>query len=101
MLFRSEVGDKYHVSGLKELARFKFELACAKFWDDEMFAEAAAHAFSTTPEKDQGLRRIVCKTISEHMGLLKREGVAGLLRECNGVAFGLLMEKAEKCGWLN
>lgn len=61
-----EVGDKYQVSGLKALA---------KFWDDELFAEAAVHAFSTTAEEDHGLRRIVCETISEHMGLVKKEGV--------------------------
>jgi hypothetical protein len=96
-----EIGDKYQVSGLKELSKFKFELACAKFWDDGMFAEAAHHAFSTTPEDDKGLRRIVCKTISDHMGLLKKGDVVGLMTEFNGLAFGLLMEKAEKNGWLN
>lgn len=96
-----EIGDKYHVSGLKELSKFKFELACAKFWDDFMFAEAANHAFSTTPDDDKGLRSIVCKTISDHMGLLKKAEVEALMTEFNGLAFGLLMEKAEKNGWLN
>ncbi|OAL00979.1 hypothetical protein IQ06DRAFT_304687 [Phaeosphaeriaceae sp. SRC1lsM3a] len=96
-----EIGDKYQISGLKELSKFKFELACAKFWDDQVFAEAANHAFATTPEDDKGLRRIVCKTISEHMGLLKKKDVAALMTEYNDLAFGLLMEKAEKCGWLN
>jgi hypothetical protein len=96
-----EIGDKYHVSGLKELSKFKFELACAKFWDDDAFAAAAGHAFSTTPEEDKGLRTIVCRTISEHMGLLKKREVGMLMEEVNGLAFGLLMEKAEKNGWLN
>jgi hypothetical protein len=96
-----EIGDKYQVSGLKDLAKFKFELACAKFWNDGVFAEAAGHAFATTPEDDKGLRRIVCKTISEHMGLLKKKDVGALLMEFNGLAYGLLMEKAEKNGWLN
>ncbi|KAL5115330.1 hypothetical protein ACEQ8H_006775 [Pleosporales sp. CAS-2024a] len=96
-----EMGDKYQVSGLKELSQFKFELACAKFWHDKVFAQAAAHAFSTTPEDDKGLRRIVIKTISEHMGLLKKKEVSALLMEFNGLAFGLLVEKAEKNGWLD
>jgi hypothetical protein len=95
-----EIGDKYQISGLKDLSKFKFELACARFWDDEIFAQAAGHAFSTTPEEDGGLRRIVVKTISEHMGLLKKGEVGALMAEFNGLAFGLLMEKAEKCGWL-
>jgi hypothetical protein len=82
------------------LSKFKFELACARFWDDGVFAQAAGHAFSTTPEEDEGLRRIVVKTISEHMGLLKKGEVGKLMEEFNGLAFGLLMEKAEKCGWL-
>jgi hypothetical protein len=96
-----EIGDKYQVSGLKDLSRFKFELACAKFWDDAVFAEAARCAFETTPDDDRGLRGIVCKTLSEHMGLLKKKDVVGLMTEFNGLAFGLLMEKAEKNGWLD
>jgi hypothetical protein len=95
-----EIGDKYQISGLKDLSKFKFELACARFWDDGVFAQAAGHAFSTTPEEDEGLRRIVVKTISEHIGLLKKGEVGKLMEEFNGLAFGLLMEKAEKCGWL-
>ena len=66
-----------------------------------MFAEAAHYAFSTTPEDDRGLRRIVCKTFSEHMGLLKKGDVMELMTELNGLAFGLLMEMAEKNGWLH
>jgi hypothetical protein len=34
------------------------------------------------------------------MGLLKKGEVGKLMEEFNGLAFGLLMEKAEKCGWL-
>lgn len=97
-----EIGDKYQVSGLKDLSKFKFELECAKFWNEgAAFVEAARCAFETTPEEDRGLRAIVCKTISEHMGLLKKEDVEGLMREFSGLAFGLLMEKAGKCGWLD
>jgi hypothetical protein len=96
-----EIGDKYQVSGLKGLAKFKFELACARFWDHEMFAQATGHAFSSTPEQDLGLRGIVCKTISEHMELLKKEEVKALMEECNGFAFRVLMEKAEQLGWFD
>jgi hypothetical protein len=96
-----EIADKYHVSGLKALSQFKFQLACARFWDLGVFAEAAEYAFSSTPEDDVGLRKIVARTISEHMGLLKKKDVGALLMEFNGLAYELLMDKAEKNGWLN
>jgi hypothetical protein len=95
-----EIGDKYHVSGLKDLVKHKFELACAMYWDDPKFAEAANYAFSTTPDEDKGLRTIVCKTLSDHMSLLKKPEVEALMTEFNGLSFGLLLEKAKENGWL-
>jgi hypothetical protein len=43
----------------------------------------------------------VCKTISEHMGLMKKKDVVALMAEFNGLAFGLLMEKGEKLRWFD
>jgi hypothetical protein len=96
-----EIGDKYYVSGLKELSKEKFQLACYWHWDDAKFAEAANHAFSTTPEDDKGLRDVVCKIISQHMVLLKKPEIEALMMEFNGLAFSLLKEKAEQSGWLD
>jgi hypothetical protein len=48
-----EVADKYDVPGLKELAKKKFSLACAVFWDSGEFAVAAEHAYTTTMEDDE------------------------------------------------
>ena len=94
-----EIADKYDVSGLKQLCIEKYTRACNKFWDDAKFAESAYHAFSTTPTRDKGLRNIVCKTISQHMTLLKKPEVEDLMNEFNGLAFGLLFDKAEQAGW--
>jgi hypothetical protein len=76
-----ELGDKYDVVGLKDLAREKFYRACAVYWDSEHFAAAAYHAFSTTPENDKGLRDIVISTILSHMALLNKPAVKELLDE--------------------
>ncbi len=96
-----EIGDKYYVSGLKQLAKRKFEAASAIYWNDPKFAEAAHHAFSTTPDHDKGLRDIVCKTISNHMSLLKKPEIEALMTNFNGLAFGVLKQKSEENGWLN
>jgi hypothetical protein len=95
-----EIGDRYYVSGLKKLSKEKFQQACCRHWDDTKFAEAANHVFSTTPENDKGLREVVCKTISQHMVLLKKPEIEALMTEFNGLVFGLLKEKAEMNGWL-
>ena len=95
-----EVGDKYYVSGLKDLAMSKFKIACSVYWNDAKFAEAANYAYSTTPDGDKGLRDIVCKTISDHMSLMNKPQVEVLMTQFNGLAFGLLKQKAEANGWL-
>jgi hypothetical protein len=94
-----EIGDKYDVIGLKELAREKFSRCCAKFWDSEEFAPAAHYAFSTTPEEDKGLRDVIVRTVSLHMILLNKPAVEAVLTEFNGLAVGLLKMRAKELGW--
>ncbi|EAT77701.2 hypothetical protein SNOG_14849 [Parastagonospora nodorum SN15] len=83
-----EIGDKYDVIGLKQLAREKFLRASAKYWDSKHFAPAAHYAFSTTPEDDKGLRNAISNIVSQHMGLLNKPAVEALLTEFNGLAVG-------------
>ncbi|KAL6703611.1 hypothetical protein ACN47E_009471 [Coniothyrium glycines] len=94
-----ELADKYDVIGLKVLAKEKFERACGHFWNASCFGTAAHHAFSTTPEADQGLRRIISTTISKHMELIEKPEVKVLLTEFNGLALGILEEKIIENGW--
>jgi hypothetical protein len=96
-----EMADKYDVIGLKALSREKFHWACIKFWDRAEFAEAAYHAYTSTPDDDKGLRSIICTVLSNHMSLLLKAEVKGLVTEFNGLAFNLLMAKAEQAGWCN
>lgn len=61
-----EIVDKYDVNGLKDLARTKFSSLCALLWNGDVFAEAAEHALSSTPDSDDGLRKVLCQTIISH-----------------------------------
>jgi hypothetical protein len=95
-----EIGDKYDVTGLKELAREKFLRACTKYWNDDSLASAAHYAFSTTPEDDRGLREVVSNVISLHMELLNKPEIEALLHQFNGLAVGLLKARAKDLGWI-
>jgi hypothetical protein len=95
-----EIGDKYDVVGLKQLAREKFSRVCTAHWNDDHFAPAAHYAFSTTPEEDNGLRGLISSTLSTHMDLLNKPGIQALLNEFNGLAVGLLNLRAKELGWI-
>ncbi|CAN9416642.1 unnamed protein product [Alternaria alternata] len=95
-----EIGDKYDVLGLKQLALAKFSLACETYWESQQFAPAAHYAFSTTPESDKGLRDIVTKTIADHTKTLNSPAVEALLNEFNGLVTGVLKMRAKDLGWI-
>jgi hypothetical protein len=95
-----EIGDKYDVSGLKELSPEKFHRGCAKYWNDDYFAHAAHHTFTTTMDHDTGLRKVVVKVIAQHMELLNKPEVIALLHEFNGLATGILDLRAKELGWI-
>jgi hypothetical protein len=94
-----EVAEKYEVTGLKELAREKFNRGCKLFWNTSDFHIAARHAFSTTPENDGGLRNLVSRTIAEHIQLAQKPEIRTLLMQFNGLALGVLDAKSEELGW--
>ncbi|RMZ67754.1 BTB POZ domain-containing [Pyrenophora seminiperda CCB06] len=94
-----ELADKYEVVGLKELAKEKFSRGCKRFWDTPDFYTAASHAFSTTPEKDNGLRDCVSQTIATNMQLIRKFQVRRLLMRFNGLALGILDAKSKELGW--
>lgn len=94
-----EIGDKYDVIGLKDLAKEKFARACKHFWKTPEFASAAHHAFSTTVEDDKGLRGIVSARICEHIELVNDPGVSVLMTQFNGLALGVLQAKVNENRW--
>lgn len=94
-----ELADKYEVVGLKKLSKEKFSTGCKHFWYTPAFLIAARHAFSTTPEKDNGLRCCVSQTIASNMQLIRKPGVRALLMRFNGLALGILDAKSKELGW--
>ncbi|KAF2867319.1 hypothetical protein BDV95DRAFT_550982 [Massariosphaeria phaeospora] len=93
-----EMGDKYQVHGLQEIAQEKFKRQCSFHWDDNQFAVAAHYAYSTTLDTNTGLREIVRDTICKHPKLLDKSAVDTLLDEFGGLAAGILRVKAKDLG---
>lgn len=84
------LADKYGIHDLKDLARDKFEIAASKDWNGSGFPLAVQTVYTSTPESDHGLRDVVVDTISRHKKLLEKVEVEALVKEINGLAFGLL-----------
>ncbi|OCL12364.1 hypothetical protein AOQ84DRAFT_386178 [Glonium stellatum] len=93
------IADKYQITGLKALASEKFRTACELHWDKQAFASAAHIVYASTLNHDKGLRNIVAQTISGNMSLLKKPEIEALMTEFNGLAFGVLKEKAMQYRW--
>lgn len=75
------IAEKYDIPELKQLAKRKFEiLACSK-WPHDDFHAVIEVAFSTTPDGDMGLRRIVLDICEDHFQdiLKQKESRAGFL----------------------
>ncbi|KAF3011202.1 hypothetical protein E8E13_011609 [Curvularia kusanoi] len=94
-----EIGDKYEVAGLRDIAKDKFNVSCKHFWNTTSFGLAAKHVFSTTVEDDKGLRDIVSATISDHIELVNDPEVDKVMIEHNGLAVGVLQAKIKEGGW--
>ena len=95
-----ELGDKYQVVGLKDLAAEKFSRSCRKYWNDKEFPEAVHHAFTTTMECDMGLRQPATDIIAKHMELLNKAEMTVLIHKVNGLAASLLELRAKDVGWI-
>ncbi|KAH6864950.1 hypothetical protein BKA58DRAFT_431522 [Alternaria rosae] len=91
-----EIADKYDVNGLKDLARTKFSSLCALLWNGDVFAQAAEHALSSTPDSDDVLREVLCQTIISHIELLNKSDVAELLSKHTDFLFNALRLVAEE-----
>ncbi|KAI4953062.1 hypothetical protein J4E86_006601 [Alternaria arbusti] len=87
---------KYDVNGLKDLARTNFSALCAIFWDKDVFAQAAEHALSSTPDSDDGLREVIRQIIISHIELLNKSDIAELLSKHTDFVFSVLRRVAEE-----
>jgi hypothetical protein len=60
------LADKYHVNGLAEVAKAKFEACVRHHVDSEDFVNAVQLAYSSTPESNRGLRDAVVNAFLVH-----------------------------------
>lgn len=93
-----ECAEKYGVVGLKDVSKKNFETVCGLAWDKAVFAKAATHVFSSTPDCDKGLRDIIAETICEHPELLQKREIEDMVKEFQGLAFSIIKQKLE-AGW--
>lgn len=89
-----EIGEKYDIPALKNLAREKFRRACTKYWADAQFPIAAAHSLVSTPDSDAGLRDVLCTAITEHHELLNTQAIETLLNSHPRFAYRIVQKLA-------
>jgi hypothetical protein len=94
-----ELGKKYKVVGLKDLACEKFQQWCGKHWNANQFTGAAHLAVQYSTKDDRSLIDVVVKTVSDHICLLDKPQIQSLMRS-EGLAMDLLSMRADDLGWV-
>ena len=83
------LAEKYDIPSLKQLARSKFEMAMACFYDSEDFAEAIEEVYCSTIDSDRGLRDIVLEAFKSHPQLASTQDVYHVIKETPSLALEL------------
>ncbi|EFQ90193.1 hypothetical protein PTT_13283 [Pyrenophora teres f. teres 0-1] len=91
-----QTGNEYDVPGLKMLSREKFSRLCVKYWDHELFPTACDYVLSSTPNEDQGLRKVLRETIIAHTTLLKNAAIEKVLGKHITFAYEVTKRLADK-----
>jgi hypothetical protein len=89
-----EIADKYDVPGLKFLSARKFARACKKYHDQEEMVVAAEHALTTTPDSDNGLRKILLEVMASNPEMSENPYLHALLSKHTEFAFDLVQRQA-------
>lgn len=84
-----EIGKKYVVEGLEDLAQLKFIQSCNFFWDTPSFVTTVHHIFSSTSEGDTSLREKAVEIMSQHPGIVNKPEVEALLHQFSDLAVAL------------
>lgn len=83
------LGEKYDISSLKQLAKQKFEMAAACYYDAPELAEAIALVYQSTVDTDRGLRDIVLQLFRRHPQLANTQDIYAVIKETPGLALDL------------
>lgn len=94
------IAEKYDIPDLKDMSRGKFHILARSKWPHDDFYTLAEEVFSTTPDTDMGLRRIVVDLCEEHFQdiLKNKDSRAGLLGipAVGAVVFDAAVRKFDK-----
>ena len=83
------IAEKYDIPSLKQLARSKFEMAMACYYDSPEFASAIEEVYCTTVDSDRGLRDIVLEAFKNHPQLVNTQDVFSTIKETPSLALEL------------
>lgn len=83
------LAEKFDIPALKDLARSKFEMAMACFYDSPEFADAIIEVYCSTIDTDRGLRDIVLQAFRSHPQLASTQDVYNVIKETPSLAFEL------------
>lgn len=83
------LAEKYDIPSLKQLAKSKFEMAMACFYDSPDFAEAIEEVYCSTIDSDRGLRDVVLEAFKSHPQLASTQDVYNVIKETPSLALEL------------
>lgn len=83
------LAEKFDIPGLKDLAKSKFEMAMACYYDSPDFAEAIEEVYCSTIDSDRGLRDIVLQAFRSHPQLASTQDVFSVIKHTPTLAFEL------------
>lgn len=83
------LAEKYGISGLKELAKEKFEVMANESWEESGYLEAMHEVYTTTVESDRGLRNVVVQAFRRNPDLVRRDEVQRVVQHTAPLAWDL------------
>lgn len=83
------LGEKYDIPCLKQLAKQKFEMAAACYYDAAELAEAIELVYQSTVDTDRGLRDVVVQLFTMHPQLAQTQDMYAVIKDTPGLALDL------------
>lgn len=83
------LAEKYDIPSLKQLAKRKFEMAVACYYDAPELADAIEFVYTSTVDSDRGLRDVVMQLFRNHPQLANTQDVFAVIKETPTLALDL------------
>lgn len=83
------LAEKFDVPALKDIARAKFEMAMACYYDSPQLADAIEEVYSSTVDTDRGLRDVVLQAFRSHPQLANTKDIFEVIKTTPTLAFEL------------